>query len=97
MVADPQPGPLEAQARDAGDLCLVPVAERGGLHPSRQAGQWTEVRLGVVDDLLADNRRQLGRLLDLYLSGDSPKDVLTDRRRNWKRRSRRWRMSGPTS
>ena len=37
-------------------------------------------RLAVVDDLLADNRTQLERLLDLYLSGDFPKDVLTDRK-----------------
>jgi len=37
-------------------------------------------RLNVVDDLLADNRAQLDRLLDLYLLGDFPKEVLTDRR-----------------
>jgi len=37
-------------------------------------------RLAVVDDLLADNRAQLKRLLDLYLSGDFPKEVLTERR-----------------
>ncbi len=35
MVADSQLGPIEAPAkgRDAGDLCVVWVAERGGLHP----------------------------------------------------------------
>jgi hypothetical protein len=33
-----------------------------------------------VDDLLADNRRQLDRLLDPYLAGDFPKDVLTERK-----------------
>jgi len=37
-------------------------------------------RLGVADDLLADNQRQLERLLDLYLSGQFPKEVLTDRK-----------------
>lgn len=37
-------------------------------------------RLAVVDDLLADNRRQLEKLLDLYLSGDFPKEVLTERK-----------------
>ena len=37
-------------------------------------------RLAVIDDLLTDNRRQVGRLLDLYISGDFPKDVLTDRK-----------------
>jgi site-specific DNA recombinase len=36
-------------------------------------------RLVVIDDLLADNRCQLERLLDLYLSGDFPRDVLTER------------------
>jgi len=39
-----------------------------------------QTRLAVLDDLLADNRAQLGRLLDLYLSGDFPKEVLTDRK-----------------
>jgi site-specific DNA recombinase len=38
-------------------------------------------RLGVVDDLLADNRRQLERLLDLYLANDFPKEVLLDRKK----------------
>lgn len=37
-------------------------------------------RVAVVDDLLVDNRRQLERLLDLYLAGDFPRDVLTDRK-----------------
>jgi site-specific DNA recombinase len=37
-------------------------------------------RLEVVDDLLSDNQRQLERLLDVYLSGDFPKEVLTDRK-----------------
>jgi site-specific DNA recombinase len=37
-------------------------------------------RLGIVDDLLEDNRRQLERLLDLYLNNDFPKEVLMDRK-----------------
>jgi site-specific DNA recombinase len=37
-------------------------------------------RLTVVDDLIADNTTQLERLLDLYLSGDFPKETLTDRK-----------------
>lgn len=38
-------------------------------------------RLGVIDDLLDDNRRQLERLLDLYLARDFPKEVLLDRKK----------------
>ena len=37
-------------------------------------------RLAVVDDLIADSQGQLERLLDLYLSGDFPKEALTDRK-----------------
>lgn len=37
-------------------------------------------RLIVVDDLLADNHAQMGRLLDLYLFGDFPKEVLAERK-----------------
>lgn len=37
-------------------------------------------RLAVIDDLLERNQTQLERLLDLYLSGDFPKEVLTDRK-----------------
>jgi site-specific DNA recombinase len=37
-------------------------------------------RVAVIDDLLADNRRQLERLLDLYLAGDFPKEMLTERK-----------------
>lgn len=37
-------------------------------------------RLKVVDDLLGQNREQLARLLDLYLLGQFPKDLLTDRK-----------------
>jgi ribosomal protein S15P/S13E len=37
-------------------------------------------RLAVIDDLLADNRRQLERALDLYLSGDFPREMLVERK-----------------
>jgi hypothetical protein len=37
-------------------------------------------RLEVLDDLLAENRAQLRRLLDLYLAGDFPKEMLIDRK-----------------
>ena len=37
-------------------------------------------RLGVVDHILAENRRQLERLLDVYLAGDFPRELLTDRK-----------------
>jgi site-specific DNA recombinase len=37
-------------------------------------------RLDIVGDLLADNQRQLERLLDLYLNSDFSKDVLMDRK-----------------
>jgi site-specific DNA recombinase len=37
-------------------------------------------RLAVVDDLLNKNREQMERLLDLYLAGDFPKEVLTERK-----------------
>lgn len=37
-------------------------------------------RLKVVDDLQADNRRQLERLIDLYLTSEFSKEVLVDRK-----------------
>jgi site-specific DNA recombinase len=37
-------------------------------------------RLQVVSDLLDQNREQLARLLDLYLSGEFTKELLTDRK-----------------
>jgi site-specific DNA recombinase len=57
--------------------------ERGlGQYRAEREKENTPIRehLQVVEDLLADNRRQLDRLLDLYLSGDFPKEVLTERR-----------------
>lgn len=37
-------------------------------------------RLTVVDDLLTENRGKLEKLLDLYLAGDFPREVLADRK-----------------
>ena len=37
-------------------------------------------RLQVVDDLLSDHRDQLQKLLDLYLDGNFPKELLVERR-----------------
>ena len=37
-------------------------------------------RIDVLDGLVADHRRQLDRLLDLYLVGDFPKEALTERK-----------------
>ncbi len=37
-------------------------------------------RIGVMDDLLSEHRRQQGRLLDLYLSGEFDRDMLADRK-----------------
>ena len=37
-------------------------------------------RLQVVDDLLIDHRSQLQKLLDLYLDGNFPKELLVERR-----------------
>jgi hypothetical protein len=37
-------------------------------------------RVKVIDSLLADNRSQLGRLLDLYLAGEFARELLTERK-----------------
>lgn len=37
-------------------------------------------RLGVIDDLLADNRRKLEKLLDVYLSSDLSKETFVERK-----------------
>ena len=37
-------------------------------------------RLAVTEDLLAKHRAQLERLVDLYLSGEFPRDVLVERK-----------------
>ncbi|MBU0494346.1 MAG: recombinase family protein [Chloroflexi bacterium] len=37
-------------------------------------------RLAVIDDLLGDDQKQLDKLLDLYLAGDFPREMLTERK-----------------
>ena len=63
MVADPRPGPLEAAAHlDAGDLCVVQVAERGGLHPPPKPGKRGQLRPGVQRHPAARGERHAGNL-----------------------------------
>ncbi len=68
----------------AKQLLTEPEAFARGLRKYRQRREEEDepvrTRLAVVDDLLADNRLQLGRLLDLYLMGDFTKEMLTDRK-----------------
>jgi site-specific DNA recombinase len=45
-----------------------------------KANEPLRARLAVVDSLIDDNQRQLEKLLDLYLAGDFPKEMLTDRK-----------------
>jgi hypothetical protein len=65
-------------------LLLNPEALRQNLEEQQaeqeRVNQPLRDRLAVIDDLLADNQRQLERLLDLYLSGDFDKEVLTERK-----------------
>jgi hypothetical protein len=37
-------------------------------------------RLSIAEDMLRDHQEQLTRILDLYVAGDFPKDVLVDRK-----------------
>ncbi len=61
-----------------------PVALRDGLsaYQSEQehANKPVHDRLAVVTGLIADNQARLERLLDLYLAGDFPKDMLVERK-----------------
>jgi site-specific DNA recombinase len=65
------------------DLLLNPQAALEGLRREQESRAETNKplrdRLAVVDDLLADYRAQLDRALDLYLVGDFPREVLTER------------------
>lgn len=66
------------------DLLLDPVALDKGLREEQekheQANQPLRERQAVIDDLLTDNQARLGRLLDLYLSGDFDREMLTERK-----------------
>jgi site-specific DNA recombinase len=37
-------------------------------------------RLALIDEQIQDNQKQLDKLLDLYLTGDFPKEMLTERK-----------------
>jgi len=60
----------------------VALAEglRAGQAEREQTSKSLRDKLAVLDDLLSDNRQRLERLLDLYLRGDFPKEILTDRK-----------------
>jgi Tol biopolymer transport system component len=66
------------------NLLLEPAVTLRGLREKqvtrKKASKPLRDRLTVVDDLIADNRCQLERALDLYLSGDFPREVLTERK-----------------
>jgi hypothetical protein len=65
-------------------LLTDPEAFARGLRKYQQErhkeNQPIRARTSVVNDLITDNRQQLERLLDLYLAGDFPKEMLTDRK-----------------
>lgn len=66
------------------ELLLNPEALRRNLEAQQaeqeEASRPLQDRLAVIDDLLADNQRKLEKLLDLYLSGDFDKEMLTERK-----------------
>jgi len=46
----------------------------------QQANQALFVRMELINEQVQEHQKQLDKLLDLYLSGDFPKDVLTERK-----------------
>ena len=61
-----------------------PEALKQGLEAQQtqqeQANKPLHDRLAVIDELIVENRRQLAKLLDLYLAGDFDREMLTDRK-----------------
>jgi site-specific DNA recombinase len=61
-----------------------PEALKGGLETYRAAcereNEPTRARLAVVESLIDENRVQLEKLLDLFLAGEFPREMLTERR-----------------
>jgi hypothetical protein len=47
---------------------------------SRRANGTLHKRLAIIDEQILENQKQLDKLLDLYLNGDFPKEVLTERK-----------------
>jgi site-specific DNA recombinase len=46
----------------------------------RRAARPLQERLDIIDDQIAEHQQQLDKLLDLYLGGDFPKEMLTERK-----------------
>lgn len=67
------------------ELLLNPKATLKGLEQEQanreQINRPLRNRLAVLDDLLAEHQGQLERALDLYLAGDFPREMLTERRK----------------
>lgn len=51
-------------------------------YQSEQAARNDQIieRVAIIDELLADHQGQLNRILDLYLEGDFPKDLLLEKK-----------------
>jgi hypothetical protein len=66
------------------NLLIDPQVTLKGLHDEQVSREKINAplrdRLVVVDDLIAENTCQLEKALDLYLSGDFPREVLTERK-----------------
>lgn len=66
--------------------CIIENPEnlRNGLdgvqNELQQANQSLLDRLSIIDDQIQEYQKQLDKLLDLYLSGDFPKEMLTERK-----------------
>lgn len=63
-----------------GDPAALEVSLAEYLADRDRINEPIRARLEIVDDLLADNRSQLARLLDLYLAGDFDRELLTERK-----------------
>lgn len=61
-----------------------PESLRKGLDDTQselqQANQALFDRMAIIDQQIQENQKQLDKLLDLYLGGDFPKEVLTERK-----------------
>jgi len=68
-----------------GQFLTDPAALASGLQAEQEerkgASRPLQDRLAVVDSLLAERQNQLEKLLDLYLDGNFPRDVLTGRQK----------------
>lgn len=47
---------------------------------SQRANGTLHERLAIIDEQIQENQKQLDKLLDLYLNGDFPKEILTERK-----------------